>query len=176
MEYHEFIHSKSQIGHNDVTHAKGFTEYAGARGMPAEIAKYEGTVEQRKNAFSHWIYRQYASPVWMDIRRGRLMPYDTARETPEEKHVCPLQLDVIDRCLAMWSNPGDVVLTPFMGVGSEVYEAVRMGRKAIGIELKPTYYRQARSNLERVERFELQSNCELVEEQDSEEAELAETE
>jgi DNA modification methylase len=93
----------------------------------------------------------------MDIRRGRLMPYDGARENAEERHVCPLQLDVIDRCLSLWSNPDDILLTPFMGVGSEVYEAVRTGRKAIGIELKSTYYRQARSNLARVDKFELQS-------------------
>lgn len=147
-----------------VLHTRGFSEYAGARGIPAEIAKYEGTKEQRVNVFSHWIYRQYASPVWMDIRRGRLLPYQGGRENPEEKHVCPLQLDVIDRCLAMWSNPEDVLLTPFMGIGSEVYEAVRMGRKAIGTELKATYYRQAVANLEKVDVFELQSDYDIVEE------------
>lgn len=131
-----------------VTHPLGFREYAGGRPMPAEIAKYAGTSEQRKNVFSHWIYRQYASPVWMDIRRGRLLPYVAARENNEEKHVCPLQLDVIDRCLELWSNQGDTVLSPFMGVGSEIYEAVRLKRKGIGIELKETYYRQAVRNID----------------------------
>lgn len=144
-----------------IIHDKGFREYAGERGMPAEIAKFEGTVDQRRNVFSHWIYRQYASPVWMDIRRKRLMPYQAAKDDPEEKHVCPLQLDAIDRCLALWSNADDTVLTPFMGVGSEVYEAVRLGRKAIGIELKESYYRQARANLKAVEERELETGFEL---------------
>lgn len=132
-----------------ITHPEGFREYAGATPIPAELAREYGNYrgDPRGNRMSHWIYRQYASPVWMDIRRGRLLPYKPARETIEEKHVCPLQLDVIDRCLALWSNRGDVVLTPFMGVGSEVYESVRMGRKAIGMELKSTYFRQAVENM-----------------------------
>lgn len=132
-----------------ISHEHGFSEYAGGKPIPSDIAaqckNYKG--DQRKNFLSHWIYRQYASPVWMDIRRGRLLPYDQAKENPEEKHVCPLQLDVIDRCLALWSNPDDVILSPFMGVGSEVYEAVRLGRKGIGVELKETYYRQAVKNV-----------------------------
>lgn len=147
-----------------IMHPDGFREYAGAKAIPAQLAEfanYKG--DQRKNSLSHWIYRQYASPVWMDIRRGRLLPYREAREDPEEKHVCPLQLDVIDRCLDMWSNRGDTVLTPFMGVGSEVYEAVRMGRRGIGAELKATYYRQAAHNLEGVEERQLESAFNLPE-------------
>lgn len=77
------------------------------------------------------------------------------------QHVCPLQLDVIDRCLDLWSNEGDTILTPFMGVGSEAYEAVRKGRRAIGVELKPTYFRQAHQNLEAVEERQLESNFEM---------------
>lgn len=139
-----------------VTHERGFREYAGGNPIPAELREYEDfNGANRENILSHWIYRQYASPVWNDIRRGRLLPYDEAKDDPEERHVCPLQLDVIDRCIAMWSNLGDTVLTPFMGVGSEVYEAVRMGRRAVGCELKATYYRQAVKNLEGVERFDL---------------------
>lgn len=139
-----------------ITHERGFREYAGGTPIPADLREYEGfNGDTRENILSHWIYRQYASPVWNDIRRGRLLPYNEAKENPEEKHVCPLQLDVIDRCLAMWSNPGDTVLTPFMGVGSEVYEAVRMGRRAIGCELKGTYYRQAAQNLASVAEFAL---------------------
>ena len=76
------------------------------------------------------------------------MPYQEAKENEEEKHVCPLQLDVIERCLTLWSNPGETVLTPFLGVGSEAYQSLAMGRKAIGIELKPTYFRQAVQNIE----------------------------
>ena len=128
-----------------VTHESGFGEYAGGNPVPPELAKafanYSG--DQRKNLLSHWIYRQYASPVWMDVRRDRLLPHQGAKEDAEERHVCPLQLDVIDRCLALWSNPGDTVLTPFMGVGSEAVGAVRAGRRAVGVELKATYYRQA---------------------------------
>jgi DNA modification methylase len=133
-----------------VTHEHGFKHYAGANPIPRHLHEYlHWKGDQRENSLSHWIYRQYASPVWMDIRRGRLMPFDEEREDPEEKHICPLQLDVIERCLALWSNPGETMLTPFMGVGSEVYQAVRMGRRAIGCELKATYYRQALENIDR---------------------------
>ena len=77
-----------------------------------------------------------------------MLPFKESREEDDEKHVHPLQLDVIERCLVLWSNPSEVILTPFMGVGSEVYQAVKSGRKGIGIELKPSYYRQAVKNLE----------------------------
>lgn len=151
-----------------ITHADGFREYAGGTPIPAELVRefsnYHG--DPRANRLSHWIYRQYASPVWMDIRRGRLMPYKAAREHDEEKHVCPLQLDAIDRCLSMWSNPGDAVLSPFMGVGSEIYEAVRMGRRGVGTELKQTYYRQARANLENCEERPLETSIALPDEID----------
>jgi DNA modification methylase len=86
----------------------------------------------------------------MDIRTGRLLPYVESKENEEEKHVCPLQLDVIERLLTLYSNPGDKVLTPFMGVGSEVFQSLEMGRFAIGTELKPSYFRQAVKNLESV--------------------------
>lgn len=96
---------------------------------------------------SHNIWRAYASPVWMDIRQTRTLNFRAARDNKDEKHICPLQLDVIHRAIVLWSNPGENVLTPFMGVGSEVYGAVVNGRRGIGIELKPTYYRQAVKNL-----------------------------
>ncbi len=132
-----------------IKHPHGLTTYAGAEEIPADLIRdYRGFKgDQRKNLLSHWIWRHYASPVWMDIRRKRLLPYLEAKEKPEEKHACPLQLDVVERCLTLWSNPGDVVLTPFLGIGSEAYMAVRMGRKAIGAELKGSYYRQALANL-----------------------------
>ena len=82
------------------------------------------------------------------MRIDRVLPFRDARDPEDEKHVHPLQLDVIERCVTLWSNPGDTVLTPFMGVGSEVYGAVRLGRRALGAELKPSYYRQAIANLE----------------------------
>lgn len=131
-----------------VTHKEGFSSYAGETPIPHDLQeKYKGWTDQKTNKLSHWIWQHYASSVWMDIRAGRLLPYKPARESDEEKHVCPLQLDVIERCLALYSNPGDVVLTPFLGVGSEAYCAVKMGRKAIGVELKESYYSQAVRNV-----------------------------
>ena len=117
--------------------------------MPAEVRALRGfDGDQKANRFSHWIWRRYASSIWDDIRMGRVLPYDEARDKEDEKHVHPLQLDVIDRVIQMRSNPGETVLTPFMGVGSEVYSAVRWGRMGIGAELKPSYYRQSVKNLE----------------------------
>jgi DNA modification methylase len=144
------VFRKSGENKEPITHPDGLKKYAGEEPIPGDLlagfSNYTG--DQRKNLLSHWIWRRYASPVWMDIRSGRLMPYKEARETDEEKHVCPLQLDVIERCLTLWSNPGDVVLTPFLGVGSEAYASLINGRRAIGVELKETYYRQALRNLE----------------------------
>jgi len=141
-----------------IKHEKGFRFYAGAEPLPADLVRDYGSYrgDPRNNRLSHWIWRQYASPVWMDIRRDRLLPYIEARENEEEKHVCPLQLDVIDRCLVLWSNPGDTVLSPFAGVGSELYEAVVNDRRGLGMELKATYYRQAKRNLEAINKLEQQ--------------------
>lgn len=135
-----------------VEHPNGLTEYAGERPIPADVLRYRGWQgNQIENRYSHWIWRQYASAFWDDVRLDRVLPYREARDEEDEKHVHPLQLDVIDRCLVLWSNPGETVLTPFMGVGSEAYSAVRNGRRALGIELKPSYYRQAVKNLAAVE-------------------------
>lgn len=132
-----------------IEHPRGLLEYAGEREIPAELHSYRGwTGKQTENRFSHWIWRQYASAFWDDVRLDRVLPFRPARDEEDEKHVHPLQLDVIDRALVLWSNPKEVVLTPFMGVGSEVYGAVRAGRKGVGVELKPSYYRQAIKNLE----------------------------
>jgi hypothetical protein len=131
-----------------IAHPVGLTEYAGSRTPPAEVMSYRGwTGKQTENRFSHWIWRQYASAFWDDVRIERVLPYREARDSEDEKHVHPLQLDVIDRVVQLWSNPGENVLTPFMGVGSEVYSSVMNGRRGIGIELKPSYYRQAVKNV-----------------------------
>jgi len=131
-----------------VTHTNGLLEYAGERIMPADKLGYKGyDGNQIKNIYSHWIWRQYASCFWDDIRIDNVLPFEAARDEQDERHVHPLQLDVIERAVTLWSNPGDVVLTPFMGVGSEVYGAVKLGRKAIGAELKPSYFRQAVKNV-----------------------------
>lgn len=135
-----------------ITHPVGLLEYAGERRPPADVLKYRGwTGNQIHNRYSHWIWRQYASAFWDDIRLGRVLPYREARDSEDEKHIHPLQLDVIDRLVTLWSNPGETVLTPFMGVGSECYSAVRAGRRAVGVELKGSYYRQAVKNLAAVD-------------------------
>lgn len=132
-----------------VQHPVGLLNYAGERDIPHELMKYRGyTGKQTENRYSHWIWRQYADCMWDDIRLGRVLPYKEGRENDDEKHVHPLQMDVIERCVVMWSNPGETVFTPFMGVGSEVYGALMNGRKGIGIELKSSYYRQALKNCE----------------------------
>lgn len=100
---------------------------------------------------NHYIWQRYASSVWDDIRIDNVLPFHNAREDDDEKHVHPLQLDCIDRIVELYSNPDEVVLTPFMGVGSEVFSPVSMGRKGIGIELKDSYFKQAVKNLEEAE-------------------------
>lgn len=135
-----------------VSHDIGLMSYAGENQPPQELMKYRGYVgDQKKNAFSQYIWRQYASSVWMDIRIDRVLKFRSAKDGEDEKHVHPLQLDVIERAVVMWSNPGERVLTPFMGVGSEVYGAVINDRMAVGVELKTSYFQQARLNLESTE-------------------------
>lgn len=116
--------------------------------------KYEDHEDPKTNKLSHIIWQRYASSVWDDIRIDNVLPFRDSKEEDDEKHVHPLQLDVIDRLVELYSNPGEVVLTPFMGVGSEVYSPVSLGRKAIGVELKDSYFKQAKINLkDAAERF-----------------------
>lgn len=104
-------------------------------------------VTHTNESFPVSLWQQYASPVWMDINPTDTLQYKSARENKDERHICPLQLQVIERGIELWSNPGDTVLTPFMGIGSEAYMAVKMGRRAVGVELKDSYYRQAVANV-----------------------------
>ena len=97
------------------------------------------------------IWQKYASPIWDDIRQTDTLNFREGRESDDERHICPLQLGVIERCMQLWSSPGDVVWTPFMGIGSEVYMALKLGRKAIGVELKTSYYELARRNIQTAE-------------------------
>lgn len=97
------------------------------------------------------VWQRYASPVWMDINPSNTLQYTTARDEEDERHICPLQLDVIERCTQLWSNPGDVILSPFAGIGSEGHVAIKTGRKFIGVELKPSYYRIACKNMRAAE-------------------------
>ena len=131
-----------------VSHPIGLMSYAGEKEMPADLKRYRGHQgKQTENRYSHWIWRQYASSVWDDIRIDRVLPYRESRDPEDERHVHPLQLDVIERACVLWSNPDEIVLTPFMGVGSEIYGALINGRRGIGIELKTSYYQQSIRNL-----------------------------
>lgn len=153
-----------------VTHPAGLSHYAGdvpilpnmlqawnnanesslTAGQMWELlkAKYDDHEDPKTNKLSHYIWQRYASSVWDDIRIDNVLPFRDSKEEDDEKHVHPLQLDVIDRLVELYSNPGETVLTPFMGVGSEVYSPVSLGRKAVGIELKDSYFKQAKINLE----------------------------
>lgn len=135
-----------------IEHPTGLHDYAGSRKIPHELMEFKGwTGKQTMNRYSHWIWRQYASAFWDDVRIDRVLPFRDARDEDDEKHVHPLQLDVIERCVHLWSNPGETVFTPFMGVGSEVFGAIQNGRRGVGVELKPTYYRQAIANFDHEE-------------------------
>ncbi|MCR4339900.1 MAG: DNA methyltransferase [Gemmatimonadaceae bacterium] len=105
-------------------------------------------VTQTQEGFPLAQWQDWASPVWMDIDQTDVLNIELAREGDDEKHICPLQLGVIERCVRLWSNPGDVVLSPFAGIGSEGVVSVRAGRKFVGVELKGTYFDRARLNLE----------------------------
>jgi DNA modification methylase len=132
-----------------IAHPVGLLTYAGSREIPKDVLKYRGyTGKQTENRFSHWIWRQYASAFWDDVRIERVLPFRDAKDPDDEKHVHPLQLDVIERIVQLWSNPGETVMTPFMGVGSEVYVPVMLGRRGVGAELKTSYFRQALKNVE----------------------------
>lgn len=135
-----------------ITHPTGLHSYAGSSPVPSELHRFrrwDGA--QTGNRYSHWVWRQYASSIWDDIRIDRVLPFREARSEDDEKHVHPLQLDVIARYIQLRTRPVERVLTPFMGVGSEVYETVRQGRYAIGAELKPEYYTQTTRNLDAVD-------------------------
>jgi DNA modification methylase len=164
-------------GENEVavTHPFGLNEYFGETPfLPAHIETYGNYADfkkkwigydgdPRENKMSHLIWQRYASSVWDDIRIDNVLPFKESRDEDDEKHVHPLQLDVIDRLVELYSNPNELVFTPFMGVGSEVYSPVSMGRKAIGVELKDSYFKQAILNMNDAhKRFKKVVNQELT--------------
>jgi DNA modification methylase len=143
-----------------VQHPTGFHRYFGAEVMPDDVREFRGfDGDQKLNKFSHYVWRRYASSAWMDIRASNsqmcgdglparaVVDDGEAREPDDVKHVHPLMLDIIHRCVELYTNPGETVFTPFMGVGSEVYSPVYLGRKGIGVELKKSYFRQAVKNI-----------------------------
>jgi DNA modification methylase len=159
MPDYVLIFTKNGENEVPVTHPFGLTEYFGATPFLKEHEETYGNYEDfrkkwagfdgdpRENKLSHITWQRYASSVWDDVRIDNVLPFKDSKEDDDEKHVHPLQLDVIDRLVELYSNPEEVVLTPFMGVGSEVYSPVSMGRKAVGIELKDSYFKQAVINL-----------------------------
>lgn len=157
----DYLLAFRKVGENQVpvSHPTGLLDYAGAREIPADLLRYRGyTGNQIENRYSHWIWRQYASSFWDDIRIERVLPYKESKDPEDERHVHPLQLDVIERAIILGSNPGEIVWTPFMGVGSEVYGAVLNGRFGVGAELKGSYFNQAGRNLASIQRDHIVDN------------------
>lgn len=177
----------TRAGENEVpvTHEHGFKEYFGATPILPNILqawnnqfntnyneselwehlqkKYKHWEDPKSNKLSHYIWQRYASSVWDDVRIDNVLPFKDSREPDDERHVHALQLDVIDRIVSLYSNPGETVLSPFGGVGSEAYSPVSLGRKAILIELKESYYKQAVLNLKDVsKRFQNVAGKELT--------------
>jgi len=172
----DYILIFTKKGENEVpvTHIKGLNYYAGEIPILPNILRawnnandsdlnsaqlwdylnktYKGHQDPKTNKLSHYIWQRYASSVWDDIRIDNVLPFKQTKEEDDEKHVHPLQLDVIDRIVQLYSNPNEIVFTPFMGVGSEVYSPVSLGRKAIGIELKDSYYKQAILNIKEAQK------------------------
>jgi DNA modification methylase len=185
MPDYVLIFTKKGDNEIPVTHPSGLKRYFGATPILPNIVqawnnanqsnlneeqlwdylnkKYKNHNDPKSNKLSHYIWQRYASSVWDDIRIDNVLPFRDSKEEDDEKHVHPLQLDVIDRLVELYSNENEVILTPFMGVGSEVYSPVSLGRKAIGIELKDSYFKQSILNLKEannrftnnVEQFEL---------------------
>lgn len=162
MPDYVLIFRKKGNAETPVTHNRGLNYYCGETPMlPAMesaygkyehlVSKYKDHKDPKSNKLSHIIWQRYASGVWDDIRLDNVLPFREAKDEEDEKHVHPLQLDVIERLVELYSNPNETVLTPFMGVGSEVYGAVINNRKAIGIELKTSYFKQAVRNMQAVE-------------------------
>ena len=169
MPDYMLIFTKKGENEVPVTHPQGLKRYHGATPVLPNIlqawnnatndgfneeqlwehlnSKYKYHEDPKSNKLSHYIWQRYASAVWDDVRIDNVLPYRESKTEDDEKHVHPLQLDVIDRIVEMYTNEGEVVLTPFMGVGSEVYSPVSLGHKAIGIELKDSYFNQAIENL-----------------------------
>jgi len=131
-----------------ISREKGFEEYVGGLSQPKERKHNDLSL----NRFSQKVWQRYAASIWLDIRQTNTLNVRMGREKEDERHICPLQLDVITRCLELWSNLGDTVLSPFAGIGSEGYQSLLMGRKFIGIELKEIYYTCSIKNLKVAER------------------------
>ena len=134
-----------QIRKDSAMNRQGIPDYIVTMRKPGDNPE---RISHTHETFPVDVWQNYASPVWMDIRQSDTLQKKSARDEKDERHICPLQLEVIQRCIELWTNPGDIVLDPFAGIGSVPYGAVTMGRRGIGVELKESYYKQARNNLE----------------------------
>ena len=143
-----------------IAHPEGFESYIGEdepEGAKIERPQPDAEKYEKKEkynevpVYSHQVWRKYASPVWMDIRQSNTLNGKSAREEQDERHICPLQLDVIARGINLWTNENDIVLDPFAGIGSSNYVALKMGRRTIGVELKENYYKLALENVEKAD-------------------------
>jgi hypothetical protein len=158
----DYIVSFRKPGENESAVDGPFETWAGDDSLDVSREAYERDIARRRAEwdgpgtykpwpFETWrsilIWQRYASPVWSDINQTNTLQYRGGRDEKDEQHISPLQLDVIERCIDLWSAPGETVLTPFLGIGSEVYVSVKSGRKGIGFELKPSYFRQAAKNI-----------------------------
>ena len=152
-----------------------FLQSKAIKAIPTGIPDYLVTMRKRgantepvthtNETFPVQLWQKYASPVWMDINPSDTLQRESAREEKDERHICPLQLQVIQRGLDLWSNPGDLVLSPFGGIASEGYMAVKMGRRFVGAELKESYWTQGCRNLKAAEQIEgglFDGSCEVA--------------
>ena len=135
--------SSNSLDTDEVLKVEGIADYIITMRKDGENDK---PIKHTNDNFPVEKWQDYASPVWMDIKQSYTLNRTSAREERDEKHICPLQLDVIERCIDLWTAEGDIVFTPFLGIGSEAYQALKMKRKAVGIELKESYYKQAVKN------------------------------
>ena len=139
-----------QIKKDSAMCRQGIADYVITMRKPGENPE---RISHTNDSFPVSKWQNYASPVWMDINQSNTLQRESARQQQDEKHICPLQLDVIERCVELWTNPNDIVFTPFLGIGSEVYQSLKMGRRGVGIELKESYYNQAVLNCKSVEDY-----------------------
>jgi hypothetical protein len=142
----DYLVTMRKPGVNDEPIAGQFRYFVGENPSGLPTADTDTTERQ-----SIEIWQRYASPVWMDINPSKTLQKESARDDKDERHICPLQIQVIERACQLWTNPGDIVLSPFMGIGSEGYVALNMGRRFMGFELKESYFQQSVKNLDAIE-------------------------
>lgn len=133
-----------QIRKDSSMSRQGIPDYIVTMRKPGENPE---RIEHTHETFPVDVWQRYASPVWMDIKQSNTLQRTSARTEKDERHICPLQLDVIQRCIELWTNENDIVLDPFAGIGSSPYVAITLGRRGIGFELKESYYKQMKNNL-----------------------------